>query len=94
MLESRNSARRVEQFEIRWPAGKTCRTDDAAFTLGRGRNKIRAFEAGQASKLVIQNNVPYASKLAEGHSFQADAGWIDEAIDLALLFPPGTEELP
>ena len=65
-----------------------------AFTLGRGRNRIRAFEAGQASRLIIQNNAPYASKLAEGHSLQAEAGWVDESIDLALLFPPGIEELP
>lgn len=68
--------------------------EPVAFTLGRGKNKIRAFEAGQASRLVIQNNAPYASKLAEGHSLQAEAGWVDESIDLALLFPPGTEELP
>lgn len=67
--------------------------EPAAFTLGRGRNKIRAFEAGQASRLIIQNNVPYATRLAEGHSLQAEAGWVEESIDSALLFPGGTEEL-
>ncbi len=67
--------------------------EPAAFTLGRGRSKIKAFEAGQASRLIIQNNVPYANRLAQGHSLQAEAGWVEESIDLALLHPGGTEEL-
>ncbi len=44
--------------------------------------------------LVIQNNVPYANRLALGHSKTAEAGWVDEEIDNALTIPGGTEELP
>lgn len=43
--------------------------------------------------LVIQNNVPYANRLALGHSKTAEAGWVDEEIDNALTIPGGTEEL-
>ena len=43
--------------------------------------------------LVIQNNVPYANRLALGHSKLAPAGWVDEEIDNALAIPGGTEEL-
>lgn len=44
--------------------------------------------------LVIQNNVPYAGRLAEGHSRLAEAGWVDEEIDNALEIPGGVEDLP
>jgi len=43
--------------------------------------------------LVIQNNVPYANRLAQGHSKLAEAGWVDEEVDLALEIPGGTEDL-
>ncbi len=44
--------------------------------------------------LVIQNNVPYANRLANGWSSQAATGWIDRAIDLGLALPAGRRDLP
>ncbi len=45
--------------------------------------------------LIIQNNVPYANRLAQGHSKrQAPAGWVDAAIDAALIIPGGAKPLP
>jgi len=64
-----------------------------AFTLGRGKNQINTFKRSRAARLVIQNNVPYANRLAQGWSLQADAGWIDEEIDFALRIPGGTRDL-
>lgn len=64
-----------------------------AFTLGRGKNQINVFKRTRAARLVIQNNVPYANRLAQGHSLKAAAGWVDEEINLALRFPGGVKEL-
>lgn len=44
--------------------------------------------------LIIQNNVPYANRLAQGWSRQAAAGWVDAAIDAALIIPGGAKPLP
>lgn len=44
-------------------------------------------------RLIIQNNVPYANRLAQGWSRQAKAGWVDRQIDAALPFPPGRKVL-
>ncbi len=44
--------------------------------------------------LVIQNNVPYANRLAQGWSRQAAAGWVDSAVDAALGTPGGRRPLP
>lgn len=73
-------------------------------TIAAGKNQIDGFRRGQgrtatgqftgrATSLVIQNNVPYANRLAEGHSSQALAGWVDEQIDAALTIPGGTKVL-
>ena len=67
--------------------------EPAAFTLGRGKGQINRWKRGRAARLVIQNNVPYANRLAQGHSLQADAGWVDEEIDLALRIPGGRRDL-
>ncbi len=67
--------------------------EPVAFTLGRGKNQINTFARTGSSRLVIQNNVPYSNRLAQGHSLQAEAGWVDEEIDLALRFPGGTRDL-
>jgi hypothetical protein len=64
-----------------------------AFTLARGKNQINAFRRARAARLVIQNNVPYANRLAQGHSQLAEAGWVDEEIDLALRVPGGRRDL-
>ena len=66
-----------------------------ASTLAAARDKISTFQSANriGPNLVIQNNVPYANALAEGHSTQADIGWIDEAIDLGLALPAGRKDL-
>ena len=61
--------------------------------LAEGRAKILQFKASRALRLVIQNNVPYANRLALGHSTLAEAGWVDEEIDAALTIPGGTKVL-
>ncbi len=63
------------------------------FTLGRGKGQINAFKAARAARLIIQNNVPYAHPLAQGHSLQADFPWVDEEIEFALRTPGGTRVL-
>ena len=62
-------------------------------TLAAGLGKIKSFERERASTLIIQNNVPYANRLALGHSTQAEAGWVDEEIAIALLVPGGEKDL-
>ncbi len=62
-------------------------------TLAAGLAKIKSFEKSRASTLIIQNNVPYANRLALGHSKVAKAGWVDESIDAALEIPGGVKDL-
>lgn len=66
-----------------------------AGTLARGKAQIDTWKetAKFNTSLVIQNNVPYANRLALGWSLQADFPWVDEEIDLALRFPGGTRVL-
>lgn len=63
-----------------------------AATLAAGKAQIDRFTSrGRVGpRLVIQNNVPYAERLAQGWSTQAGAGWVDRQIDAALLTPGGT----
>ncbi len=66
-----------------------------AITLATGKAKIDAFARGPGgANLVIQNNVPYANRLAQGWSRQAQAGWVDRQIDAALPFPGGSKVVP
>ena len=70
------------------PAGAaTIATGQAAIEAWKRTGRIRA-------NLVIQNNVPYANRLAQGFSSQASAGWVDRHIDAALDFPGGTKVVP
>ena len=63
-------------------------------TLAAGLSQITRFErAKKGVNLVIQNNVPYANRLALGHSTQAKAGWVDRQIDAALPLPGGRKDL-
>jgi len=64
-------------------------------TIAEGKSKIDGFVAtGKLGpNLVIQNNVPYANRLAQGWSRQAEAGWVDKQINAALILPPGTKVL-
>lgn len=65
-----------------------------ATTLASGQAQIRRYQAGKIGpNLVIQNNVPYAGRLAAGHSKLAEAGWVDEQVDLGLEIPGGREDL-
>ena len=66
-----------------------------ASTLATGKSIIDGFVlGGGGANLVIQNNVPYANRLAQGWSRQAKAGWVDRQIDAALPFPGGTKVVP
>jgi len=67
--------------------------EPVAFTMGRGKNQINTWTRARAARLVIQNNVPYANRLAHGHSVQAAAGWVDAEIDIALRTPGGRKDL-
>jgi hypothetical protein len=66
-----------------------------AATAAGGKNKIDAFvrRGKPGPNLVIQNNVPYANRLAQGHSAQAPAGWVNQQIDAALGTPGGRRDL-
>jgi len=65
----------------------------AAVPLAEGLSKIESFKSSKATSLIIQNNVPYANRLALGHSTQAKPPWVDEEIDAALTIPGGQTEL-
>lgn len=67
-----------------------------ATTLAAGKATIELWEKAKRlqSNLVIQNNVPYANRLALGWSRQAESGWIDQQIDAALDTPGGTKVVP
>lgn len=67
--------------------------EPAAFTMARGKTVINVWSKTRTAFLVIQNNVPYASRLAQGHSLQAEAGWIDQEIAIALRVPGGRKDL-
>lgn len=68
---------------------------NGAVTAAAGRREIDRWERRKlGTGLVIQNNVPYANRLAEGWSSQAAAGWVEEQIDAALPIPGGREDLP
>lgn len=64
-------------------------------TAAAGKQKIDSFVARgkPGPNLIIQNNVPYANRLAQGHSTQRKAGWVNTAIELALGTPGGRKEL-
>lgn len=64
---------------------------NGAVTLAAGRREIDAYKkANRLRKVVIMNPVPYANRLAQGWSRQAEAGWVDDQIDFALGFPGGS----
>jgi len=66
-----------------------------ASTLAAGQNQIRSYKARRRSgpNLVIQNNVPYANRLAGGHSLQAAEGWVEKAISSAMHKISRTKEI-
>lgn len=64
---------------------------NGATTIAAGRREIDAYKkANRIRKVVIVNPVPYANRLAQGWSKQAEAGWVDAQIDFALGFPGGS----
>lgn len=67
-----------------------------AMTAAAGKSVIDGYVARRrpGPNLVIQNNVPYANRLAQGWSKQAAAGWVDRQIDAALPIPAGRRDLP
>ena len=67
-----------------------------AATAAAGKREIDQYTRRRrlGPNLVIQNNVPYANRLANGWSTQAPAGWVDRQIDAALGIPGGTEVVP
>lgn len=71
-------------------------TTAGAEPMARGKAVIdTAVASGKFfSRLIIQNNVPYANRLAQGWSRQAEAGWIDLQVDAALPTPGGRKDLP
>jgi hypothetical protein len=67
---------------------------NGATTVAAALAEIESFQRGKFGvNLVIQNNVPYANRLALGHSPLAEAGWVDEEIELALEEPGGEKDL-
>jgi hypothetical protein len=68
---------------------------NGATTIADGKSKIDSFvrRGKPGPTVVIQNNVPYANRLAQGHSTQRKAGWVDRSIDAALTFTGGTKDL-
>ena len=64
-------------------------------TFASGLAVVEAYKRGKLGvNLILQNNVPYANRLALGHSRQAEAGWVDEEINNALTIPGGIKDLP
>ena len=68
---------------------------NGATTMADGKRKIDSFvRLGKPGPtVVIQNNVPYANRLAQGHSTQRKAGWVDRQIAAALTLTGGTKDL-
>lgn len=52
-----------------------------AGAIGRAQSAVKGRKAYEA--VHITNPTPYAGPLADGHSKQAPAGWVDNAIDAA-----------
>jgi hypothetical protein len=67
-----------------------------AVTAAQGKAAIAGWKAAKRirTNIVIQNNVPYANRLAMGWSRQAPSGWVDAQIDAALGFPGGSKVVP
>ena len=70
--------------------------DVGSVTAAEGKRVIDKWQAARKLNvnIVIQNNMPYANRLAQGWSRQAPAGWVDDDIDAALGFPGGTKVVP
>jgi len=62
--------------------------------LAQALAETRAFARNRRpASIFIQNNVPYANRLADGWSTQARAGWVDDEINRGLTEPGGTRVL-
>jgi len=68
------------QISLKAPReGETGRIDKTgSATISEGNSEIARFNFGE--KLIIQNNVPYAQRIQDGHSKVAPAGWIERGI--------------
>ena len=66
-----------------------------AATFANAKQEVRRLQNRKkfGPNLVIQNNVPYANRLAQGHSTQAEAGWVDDEITAGLTLPGGQKDL-
>ena len=62
-----------------------------AEVISAGGVIIRQAKFGQLAFIV--NNVPYANRLAEGHSAQAPAGWVDAGVNAIVRAFDRSEEL-
>lgn len=63
-----------------------------SYRSGRGRSPDGKF-TGRVTTIIIQNNAPYANRLALGFSTQRAAGWVDDEIEAALTVPAGRKDL-
>ena len=62
-----------------------------AEVIAAGGVVIKRAKFGQLAFIV--NNVPYANRLADGHSAQAPAGWIDAGVNAIVRAFDRSEEL-
>lgn len=46
-------------------------------SISRVTSQISSFDISKNKSMSLLNNLPYAEKLASGHSTQAPAGWLD-----------------
>jgi hypothetical protein len=87
----RKSPVHTGRFRSNWQVSKNVpRTTELALTkenqgvtISRGARTIETFDLKNDSQLIIQNNVPYANRLENGHSKQAPDGMVALTINEA-----------
>ncbi len=72
------------QVSLNAPNGTQLDTIDksGSIAIGQGRGVIRGFDLGE--KIIVQNNLPYAVPLNDGHSRQAPAGFVEKSFTVAI----------
>jgi hypothetical protein len=87
-------ARSNWQVELNKPAVGTVEAMEAGAAINKGKDVISRYEGGTpGASINITNNLPYIGRLNEGHSAQAPAGFVEEAVLVGISQVKGAKLL-
>lgn len=61
-------------------SGGRGKAEATAKAMKQGKSRINQYRSGKDSRIIIQNNVPYITRLNAGHSTQAPANFVETAV--------------